>query len=143
VKIDEFDSHERTLLAALADVLIPAGNGMPAASQAGVADSWLDAVLRARPDLARGLKDLLAKARDRNPAHAVADLRANDPAAFDVLAQIAAGAYFMNPQVQQLIGYGGQGPKPIDPQPDYLDDGLLDSVMSRGLIYRPTPQVRV
>jgi hypothetical protein len=47
-----FDRDDRLKLAALADVLIPAGNEMPSASQAGVADSWLDAVLAARPDLA-------------------------------------------------------------------------------------------
>jgi hypothetical protein len=139
---DEFNPQERTLLAALADVLIPAGNGMPSASQAGVAALWLDAVLAARPDLGRGLKDLLAKAHDRNAEDYVADLRANDPGTFDLLAQTAAGAYFMNPQVQQLIGYAGQGPRPIDPEPDYLDDGLLESVVRRGPIYRPTPPDR-
>jgi hypothetical protein len=136
----QFDQSERTLLAALADLLIPAGNGMPSASQAGVADAWLDAVLAARPDLALSLKPLLAKARDRSAAAVVADLRASNPAAFDVLAQTTAGAYFMNPEVQQLIGYSGQGPRPIDPHPDYQNDGLLESVTRRGPIYRPTPE---
>jgi hypothetical protein len=55
---DEFNPQERTLLAALADVLIPAGNGMPSASQAGVADLWLDAVLAARPDLGARIERL-------------------------------------------------------------------------------------
>jgi hypothetical protein len=136
---DAFNRQERELLAALADVLIPAGNDMPSASQAGVADVWLDAVLAARPDLAGGLKNLLAKAHNRNAQDFVANLRAHDPGAFDMLAQTAAGAYFMNPQVQQSIGYAGQGPRPIDPRPDYQDDGLLESVIRRGLIYRPTP----
>jgi hypothetical protein len=88
------------------------------------------------------LQDLLSKAGDRNAKDVVADLCANDPAAFDILAQAAAGAYFMNPQVQQLIGYAGQGPRPIDPRPDYLDDDLLESVARRGPIYRPTPPDR-
>ena len=47
-----FDSNERAVLAALADVLIPAAEGFPAASQAGVAGGGLDAVLSFRPDLA-------------------------------------------------------------------------------------------
>jgi hypothetical protein len=134
-----FNGDERALFAALADVLIPASSEMPSASQAGVADAWLDAVLVARPDLVGGLKELLARSHHRGGAEVVADLRANDPAAFDVLTQTTAGAYFMNPRVQQLIGYAGQDPRPIDPRPDYLDDGLLESVVRRGPIYRPTP----
>ena len=135
-----FDDEERALLASLADVLIPAGDGMPAASQADVAGEWLDAVLTARPDLAIGLKDVLNKARHRNPSEVIADLRANDHAAFDVLAEIVPGAYFMNPDVQQAIGYAGRSARPIDPHPDYNDNGLLESVMGRGPIYRPTPK---
>jgi hypothetical protein len=37
-----FDASERTVLAGLADVLIPAGEGFPSASQAGVAGEGLD-----------------------------------------------------------------------------------------------------
>lgn len=134
-----FEQDDRTLFSALADVLIPAGNGMPSASQADVAGQWLDAVLAARPDIADGLRDVLDQARDRDPADVVADLRLNDPAAFGVLAEVVPGAYFMNPEVQQAIGYAGQGPRPIDPRPDYMEDGLLESVIRRGPIYRPTP----
>jgi len=134
-----FDSGERELLAGLADVLIPAGDGMPSASGADVAGRWLDAVLAARPDLADGLRELLAKSGHRDPADVVADLRANDPTAFDVLATVVSGAYFMNPEVLEAIGYAGQGPQPIDPRPDYMEDGLLESVIRRGPIYRPTP----
>ena len=48
-------------------------------------------------------------------------------------------AYFMNPVIQQLIGYRGQVPQPIDPRVDYMEDGLLESVIRRGPLYRPTP----
>ena len=44
--------------------------------------------------------------------------------------------------VRAKLGYGGQGAKPIDPHPDYLDDDLLQSVISRGPIYRRTPTAR-
>jgi hypothetical protein len=134
-----FDEHDRKVLAALADVLIPAGANMPSASQAGVAEQWLDEVLAARPDLISGLADVLKKAHGGDPAEAVADLQAHDEAAFAVLADIVPGAYFMNPEVRAAIGYAGQGARPIDPRADYLDDGLLDSVLSRGPLYRPTP----
>ena len=133
--------EDRSLLAALADVLIPAGDKMPSASQASVAGEWLDHVLTARPDLAAGLKDVLEKSRGHDAADAVAALRTGDPAAFGVLSEVVPAAYFMNPHVREAIGYSGQGPRPIDPHPDYLDDGLLESVVSRGPIYRPTPKL--
>lgn len=134
-----FDQNERAMLAELADVLIPAADGMPSASQADVGGQWLDAVLTARPDLAGGLKDVLAKVRDKTADDGVTDLRANDPAAFGVLAEIVPSVYFMNPDVRQAIGYAGQKPTPIDPRPDYMEDGLLESVIRRGPIYRRTP----
>ncbi|MGD9854717.1 MAG: hypothetical protein AB7U20_07170 [Planctomycetaceae bacterium] len=135
-----FDQPERALLAGLADVLIPAGDGMPSASRAAAAGKWLDAVLTARPDLADGLKNVLAKARDHDPADIVSELCANDPAAFELLAEVVSGAYFMNPDVQRALGYAGQSPQPIDPRVDYMEDGLLESVIRRGPIFRPTPQ---
>ncbi len=130
---------QRTLLASLADVLVPASGGMPSASEAGVAGQGLDAVLMARPDLLGGLKELLREVDGQAPIAAVASLRSAKPALFDLLGEIVAGAYFMNPHVRQAIGYHGQMPQAIDPQPDYLEDGLLDSVIRRGPIYRPTP----
>lgn len=134
-----FNREERTQFGRLADELIPAGDGMPAASEAGVSGEWLDAVLAARSDLAAGLKAVLQKTLDQTPAAAVEHLRSHDPEAFGTLAEITAAAYFMNPDVQRAIGYAGQGPQPIDPRPDYLDDGLLEQVIRRGPIYRPTP----
>jgi hypothetical protein len=134
-----FDQTERALLGRLADVLIPASDAMLSASAAGVAQQGLDRVLTARPDLAEGIRDLLGKVQGRDPAEAVTDLQQNDRATFNVLAEVAAGAYFMNPEVRQAVGYHGQGPLPIDQRPDYLEAGLLESVIRRGPIYRPTP----
>jgi len=132
-----FSQTERELLARLADVLIPAGDGHPSASAADVAGAGLDQVLATCPEVAAGLREVLTKAEGRTAANAVAFLRANDAAAYGILAEFAAGAYFMNPQVREAIGYGGQTARAIDPAPDYLD--LLDSVVKRGPIYRPTP----
>ena len=134
-----FDINERDVLAALADVLIPAAEGFPSASQAGVAGEGLDAVISFRPDLAGGLKRLLDAARGRPAADVVADLQRDDPASFGLLAELVPGAYFLNPGVRALLAYSGQGPRPIDSHPDYLEDGLLQSVLDRGPIYRPTP----
>lgn len=131
-----FDAGERATLAALADVLIPAGAGFPSASEAGVAAEGLDKVLAVRPDLADGLRALLKAARGRAPAEFVKGL---PPEEFGILAELVPGAYFMNPAVLAKLGYAGQTPRAIDPRPDWLDEGLLQSVIDRGRIYRPTP----
>ncbi|MCI0738061.1 MAG: gluconate 2-dehydrogenase subunit 3 family protein, partial [Gemmataceae bacterium] len=60
-----FDAQERALLGQLADVLIPAGEGMPSASEAGVAAEGLDAVVAVRPDLIECLKTVLKAAAGR------------------------------------------------------------------------------
>jgi hypothetical protein len=132
---------QRDLLASVADVLIPASGGMPSASEAGVAGEGLDAVLTARPDMLEGLRDLLRLLEDQAPTAAVASLRSANPPAYQLLGEVVAGAYFMNPKVRDAIGYHGQTPQTIDPRPDYLEDGLLESVIRRGAIYRPTPAV--
>lgn len=132
---------ERELLGALADLLIPSADGMPSASEAGVTARWLDEVLRVRPDFGPPLAVVIDQARGAEPAEALARLRSSDPARFGVLAEVVAGAYFLNPDVRKAIGYGGQQSVPIvaeDP-PDYEQDGLLASVVARGAVYRPTP----
>jgi hypothetical protein len=130
---------DRTTLAALADVLIPAGGGFPSASAAGVAGEGLDLVLAARPDLAEPLARILGTARGRPAAVVVAELRASSPEAFGVLAEVVPGAYFMNAGVRQELGYAGQDARPLDPERDAVDRSLLEPVLRRGPIYRPTP----
>jgi hypothetical protein len=97
-------------------------------------------VLAAVPSLGPPLAGVLARASDREPAEVVASLARTDPAAFGVLTEVVTAAYFMNPAVRQAVGYTGQGPTPLDPRVDYMEDGLLDSVIKRGPIYRPTPK---
>lgn len=136
-----FDAGRRAVLAAVADVLVPKGDGMPSASEAGVAMRWLDEVLRLRPDFGPPLAEVLDRIKGVDPAAAVARVRAEDPAGFGVLAEVVAGGYFLNPQVRSAIGYPGQQSVPIQPEepPDYEQDGLIAAVIARGRVYRPTP----
>jgi hypothetical protein len=131
---------QRAQLGAIADQLIPAGGGMPSASEAGVSGQYLDEVLTSLPDLGDALDTALAAVDGLDPAEAIAVLR-QDPAGWGVLTAVVPGAYFMNPAIRAAIGYPGLERRPIDPtaEPDYLADGLLDSVVSRGPVYRPTP----
>jgi hypothetical protein len=133
-----FSDERRAQLGAIADELIPAGSGMPSASEAGVAGQYLDEVLAARPDLAEPLEAALASVEGR--ADAIAALR-EDAGAWGVITAVVPAAYFLNPEMRAAIGYPGLEARPIDPDaaPDYLEDGLLESVVARGPVYRPTP----
>ena len=134
-----FGDGERVILAELADVLIPAGAGMPSASEAGVAGDWLDAVLAARPDLVDPLRAILAAAAGAPAEEAVERLR--EHGGFGVLAEIVPNAYYMNPAIRDRIGYPLQQAVPIDPAADEDPEAraLIASVRARGTICRPTP----
>ena len=136
-----FDAGRRAVLAAVGDVLIPNADGMPSASEAGVAMRWLDEVLRMRSDFGPQLAAVLDRIKGADLAAAVERLRAEDPAGFGVLAEVVAGGYFLNPQVRSAIGYPGQQSVPIEHEEpaDYEQDGLIASVIARGPVFRPTP----
>lgn len=130
-----------SLLAALADELIPADHPMPCASRAGVPGLGLDTVLRTRPDLVAPLDALLQQARDLDPSAAISHLREQDPSAFGVLASVVAGGYLQNPRVQRLLGYPGREAAPLGdlgPTSEFEAE-LLAPVRARGRRYRPTP----
>ena len=136
----EVTPEHRAVLAGLADQLIPAGGGMPSATEAGVTGEHLDEVLQARPDLATPLVQTLEGVSDLAPGVAIARLKDNDADGWSVLTAVIPGAYFMNPGIREAIGYPGLEVRPIDPDAeDWNEDGLLESVKSRGPVYRPTP----
>lgn len=135
------ESQWRQRLAALADALIPGGAGMPSASAAGVHEAGIDRALACRPDLRELFTDVIGV--DAKPREALDRLRAEEPGVFDRFAVTIAGIYFMNPDVRRLVGYPGDAPQRKRARPgeaeEYLKDGILDPVIERGPIYRPTP----
>jgi hypothetical protein len=138
------DERLRARLAAVANALIPAADGMPAASGVDIGGRQLDAVLASRPDLVDALRRALEAAGDVDDAIAwIEALRADDPSGYEALVTAVVGGYYLHPQVKRLLGYPGQVPEPVkvDPLPDYADEGLLERVYARGRIYRPTPGV--
>jgi hypothetical protein len=137
--IDEsiLTAQEREIYAPRADVLIPDAEGMPAASAAAVHTHWIDEALAARPDLVNDFREALAIGGG-DPAAAVEQLHKTEPELFDAFSVLTAGAYLMNPDVKTLIGYPGQEERPItsDDVGDYFD--LLERVVERGPVHRPT-----
>jgi hypothetical protein len=129
---------QRATLAGLADVLIPAGGGMPSASETGVAGRWLDVFLSIRPELSDDLARILDGAEGMDPAAVIQSLaEAPDGADFAVLATVVPGAYYLDPAIRARLGYPGQEAVPIpDPSLDAGDEELLQSVIDRGPIFR-------
>ena len=135
------DPSQRSTLAALADVLVPAAEGMPAASEVGVADEGLDRVLRVRPDIEADLSRVLKVGAGQDTAEHIKDLQRDDPAGFEALAFAVTGAYYTDQRVRELIGYPGQlyAPERLQRDPIDASDPMLQRVVARGPIYRPTP----
>lgn len=134
--------EDREVFAKIADILIPAYREMPAASVVGVHAELLDTVLMHRPelldDICRGLKSIEGEI---NKA-AVQSLYVSDTPAFDAISLAASAGYYMSEGVWKKLNYPGQESAPFDiesPRP-YNEEGLLDNVLARGPIYRPTPE---
>ena len=144
------NAADRATFAAIADQLIPAVEGMPSASQVGIQDAPLDHVLDLRPELGADLRRGLRACVGVDPASAVERLNQADPAALGAIGLVASAAYYMQPRVRELLGYPGQVSRPAEPaeEHDYLKGGpkegqgddLLQVVIDRGPIYRPTPK---
>lgn len=131
----------RMRLRELADELIPGADGMPSASEVGVAERQLDRVLAARPDLAAPLRDALTRPASAPATEWLGRLAADDPAAHDAFLLVVVGGYYIDPEVRRRLGYRGQEPLLVQPEliPNYVDEGLLDTVLERGAVYREVP----
>ena len=133
------DDLTRKTFVGLADVLIPAAEGMPAASGVGVGEH-LDRLLGLRPDLLEVFTRGMKACAGQDPQRSAERLNREDPPALAAIGLIAAAAYYMDPPVRALIGYPGQENRPGDPDetPPYVANGMLKVVTDRGPIFRPT-----
>jgi hypothetical protein len=137
--------EQRDVLTALADVIIPAAEGMPAPSELDLAGEWVERALSAMPTRVRDdLIRVLAGDLDGEAAAAIDRLSRQRPAELDLLVAVVSGAYYLHPTVRALIGYPGQRPRALPAEevsesPFYLLGGPLERVRKRGPIYRATP----
>lgn len=135
-------AEERAQFKTLADYLVPATAKMPSASQVGAHEALLDEVLDARPDLLDGLKRGIAACAGKPAGPALNALLKEAEADFQALSLCASGAYYMAPKVREALGYPGQGNAPYEVQetPAYLTNGMIERVVRRGPLYKPTPR---
>jgi hypothetical protein len=78
-----------------------------------------------------------------DPETDLEQLKDADAQAYSDFCYAVAGAYLMNPQVRGLLGLPGAAPVPNPASPDKADYSvvveLLQPVLRRGPVYRPTP----
>lgn len=137
---EKLTEADRAIFAAIADVLIPEAEGMPSASQLEIQGSTLDHVLDLRPELKDNFRRGLRTSAGISPEAAAERLNREDTAAFEAIGLVASAAYYMDRRVRKLLGYSGQESRPASAEEeyDYLRDDLLQQVIDRGPIYRPT-----
>ncbi len=130
---------QRLTLARLADILVAEGLDMPAASTAGVTGDLLDRCLAAAPSLCEPLLALLDEAPADDLDAFLRRLEVECPDDFAVLSTAVVGAYYLSPDVRELIGYPGQRPSPfsVAAEPEYLD--MLERVVERHPGFREFP----
>lgn len=138
---EDFDETLRARLGRIADVLVPAHGGMPAASSVGIAGDLLDKALRARPDLAADCRRAVSGCADPPDPVALEQLAEADPEGFSALMVLVLGGYYLSAEVRKLLHYAGQEALRIDigELPAYIEEALLDEVIDRGPIYRAVP----
>jgi hypothetical protein len=145
------NSEERTLLQSAMDEIIPAGDGMPAASEVG-SMAYLDELTITYPEVAQGLHNSLTaletlcrRSQDasfsnvthRRRVEVLTALEKRDASAFTSLQQSVYEAYYTRPAVWKLIGYtfqptDGMGP----PMKRVWNEAVLNNVRKKPRGYR-------
>ena len=127
---------ERQAFAAIADHLVPAAHGMPSAAEI-VSDERIAFVLRARPDLIEPLRAALRPDLGAEVGARLAAL-ADEPSNLAALQLTIVAGYYTDKRVRELIGYPGQVAIEVKSwlMPEYLEEGLIDSVLARGAVWR-------
>ncbi|MDG2479355.1 MAG: hypothetical protein P8Q36_00600 [Alphaproteobacteria bacterium] len=137
------DDNLRSVFAGIADILIPAAEGMPAATEVGVHETLVDRILGLRPDLREAFMRGLKASEGKDPKSAAEHLNSSDAAALGAIGLVASAGYYMTPRVRELIGYTGQESRAeADPDatPEYVANGMLQQVIDRGAMFKPTPR---
>lgn len=123
---------ERGALHTAMDQIIPAGDGMPSASEAGGLE-YLDRIARQEPEVANQLRALLAELKKRKT---LTEFEAKDPENFAHLRDYVYEAYYTQPRIWKLVGYQDYPTDHAGPHLPPFDESLLEPVRNRPRLYR-------
>lgn len=142
-------SLQKTLTTAM-DEIIPAGDGMPAASETGGLN-YLLKLLEQFPDqakkIASGLTDLdnictkkygkdFTRITSEERISLLQEKEKNNPAFFNQLRDFTYESYYLSPQVWKLIGYEPHPTMSAGPLMEAFDEKLLDRVRTLPSLFK-------
>jgi hypothetical protein len=103
------DLH-RSLLARLADTIVPRSEGRPSAGDILRTPAALDRVLLARPDLLAPLIAVIQEFSDQPSLDFLDRLSTHHPRQFSALMQVVAAAYYLDDGIRKAVDCAGQFP---------------------------------
>ncbi|MBI1940012.1 MAG: gluconate 2-dehydrogenase subunit 3 family protein [Acidobacteria bacterium] len=143
--------QQRETLRAAMDEIVPAVDGMPAASEIGGVE-YLERVARAEPEVKKALERSLAALDElcrKDSGSSFASLSRDDRAKvlgklerripaelFTTLRDFTYEAYYTQPRVWELIGYELHPTDEAGPPMKPFDESVLANVKKRGKLYR-------
>lgn len=132
----DLTEDERAILARVAATLVPARDGVPAASAEPGFWAALVVALDARADAFDDITGTLATLAPTRPDELWGRLEAlehDEPATFQALSTVIAGAWLLTPGTRDRIGYHGQQSDRagLEEAADELSSGVLDPVIER------------
>ena len=148
-----FVDTDRRLLARVLNRLLPAGEGLPAAGDLGVAAYVEDAIGRdpaQRRLFLEGFGAIAATcharhgkafedAAERDQDDVLREVQCTRPEFFDALLVHTYSGYYSNPGIISLLGLEVWPPQPHGHHLDPFDPSLLHIVKRRPPLYRPAP----
>lgn len=129
---------DKTNLRKVAALLLPGDHSSPAAESLDDLDALIDAaVVAVAPEEASLARALAALPADLT-WESLEAFSIDDTEGFEIISAVAAGAYFMSPEVLTSIGYpiGGRKAPRNDLIVDELETGVLDDMMARPSMVR-------
>jgi hypothetical protein len=145
--VSAFSASARETLAAAMDEIVPAVDDMPAASKAGGMKS-LEAIAAGDADLRRDLRRAAASIAKRAKPRSFAVLPAEERIAiltalekeeaplFGALRDCVYEGYYLQPEIQKLIGFDFVGPDRSGPGLGTFDESILERVRGRAPSWR-------
>lgn len=141
-----FNERERGVLQAAMNEIIPAGDGMPAASEAGGV-AYLERVAGADANVAVEIRNALTalakcsengfETLDREARiAALKKLEAGNPVEFAHLRDYVYESYYTQPKIWKLIGYEFYPTDHPGPHMEPFDESILADVRKRPKLYR-------
>jgi len=130
--IDTLNEGERKALHTAMDEIIPAGDGMPSATDAGGIE-YLERVMRQELEVAKAIRGLLAELKVHK---ALSEFEAKAPTEFARLRDLVYESYYTQPKIWKLLGYENYPTDHKGPHLAPFDESILAEVRSKPKFYR-------